>query len=257
MEAQERRDLIERRILSDGEATFKTLAVEFAVSEMTVRRDLELLEQTGSVRRIMGGAIAARGTAVEPGFEIRTLVGAKEKVNIALAAVEHLIPGETVVLDSGSTALAVARTIVGRGLGLTVVTPSILVAMELHDEPNTTVLVTGGTVRPGELSLIGAESVEAFERYNCDTYIMGVSGVDGKRGLSDYSNDEGAVKRAAMRAAGRVIVVADASKLGKVHLTNVAQPGEIDLLITDGPMDHPALVGLRAAGVSVECVPAL
>ena len=257
MEAQERRDLIERRILSDGEASFKALAMEFGVSEMTVRRDLEALEHGGSVRRIMGGAIAAHGTAVEPGFDSRALVGAREKVNIAMAAVNHLKQGETVVLDSGSTALAVARTLVGRGLGLTIVTPSILVASELHNEPNTTVLVTGGTVRPGELSLIGAESVAAFERYNCDAYIMGVSGIDGKRGLSDYSNEEGAVKRAAMRAAERIIVVADASKLGRVHLTNVAQPGEIDLLITDGPQDHPALVGLRAAGVQVECVPAL
>ncbi|WP_053383271.1 DeoR/GlpR family DNA-binding transcription regulator [Leucobacter celer] len=257
MEAQERRELIERRILSDGEASFKTLSQEFGVSEMTVRRDLELLEQSGSVRRIMGGAIAAHGTAVEPGFDARALVSAREKVGISIAAVEHLIPGETVVLDSGSTALAVARTIIGRGLALTVVTPSILVAAELHNEPNTTVLVTGGTVRPGELSLIGAESVAAFERYNCDVYIMGVSGVDGKRGLSDYSTEEAAVKRAALRAAERVIVVADASKLGRVHLTNVAQPGEIDLLITDGPADHPALVGLRAAGVAVECVPAL
>lgn len=257
MEAQERRELIERRILSDGEASFKTLALEFDVSEMTIRRDLELLEQAGSVRRIMGGAIAAHGTAVEPGFDARALVGAREKVNIAMAAVNHLRQGETVVLDSGSTALAVARTIVGRGLGLTVVTPSILVAYELHNEPNTTVLVTGGTVRPGELSLVGAESVAAFERYNCDVYIMGVSGIDGKRGLSDYSNEEGAVKRAALRAAERVIVVADASKLGRVHLTNVAQPGEIDLLITDGPPAHPALVSLRGAGVTVECVPAL
>ena len=257
MEAQERRELIERRILSDGEASFKTLAAEFDVSEMTIRRDLELLEQSGSVRRIMGGAIAAHGTAIEPGFDTRALVGAREKVNIAMAAVNHLRPGETVVLDSGSTALAVARTIVGRGLGLTIVTPSILVAAELHNEPGTTVLVTGGTVRPGELSLVGAESIAAFDRYNCDVYIMGVSGIDGKRGLSDYSNEEGAVKRAALRAAERVIVVADASKLGRVHLTNVAQPGEIDLLITDGSPQHPALVGLRAAGVAVECVPEL
>src|SRR5690606_29319681 len=107
MEAQERRDLIERRILSDGEANFKTLSQEFGVSEMTVRRDLELLEQSGSVRRIMGGAIAVHGTAVEPGFDARALVSAREKVGISIAAVEHLIPGETVVLDSGSTALAV------------------------------------------------------------------------------------------------------------------------------------------------------
>ncbi|WP_217178663.1 DeoR/GlpR family DNA-binding transcription regulator [Streptomyces sp. AC495_CC817] len=257
MEAQERRELIEQRVLSDGEAEFRALALEFDVSEMTIRRDLEALEARGSVRRVTGGVIAAHGTSIEPNFKSRALTGAREKINIAAAAVSHLVPGETVVLDSGSTALAVARAIVGKGLGLTIVTPSVLVALELHDEPNTTILVTGGLIRPGELSLVGAASVEAFDRYNCDVFVMGVSGVDGKRGLSDYSYEEGAVKRAAIAASDRVIVVADASKLGKVHLTNVATPTEVDLLVTDGPADHPALAGLRAAGVQIVNVPAL
>ncbi|WP_166979355.1 DeoR/GlpR family DNA-binding transcription regulator [Paramicrobacterium fandaimingii] len=256
MDAQERRARVEQRVLADGEAEFRTLALEFDVSEMTIRRDIELLEEKGSVRRVVGGAIASRGKAAEPTFTSRALMGAREKAHIAAAAVELLQPGETVVLDSGSTVLAVARAIKGRGLGLTIITPSILVALELHDEPNTKIVMTGGVVRPGELSLIGAPSVSSFAQYNCDVFVMGVAGVDGKRGLSDYNGEEGAVKKAAMKTADRVIVVADASKLGRVQLMNVAAPGEITALVTDGDADDPALTGFRAAGVEVRCIPA-
>lgn len=256
MEAGERRDLIERRILSDGEASYKLLAQEFGISEMTVRRDVGLLERAGTVRRVMGGVIVSQGVTAEPGLRLRALQSAHNKVNIAMAAVGFIERGQAIILDSGSTALAVARTIVGRNLGLTVVTPSVLVAAELHDEPQTTVILTGGTVRPGELSLIGADSVQAIGRYNCDTYFMGVSGVDGKRGFSDYSVDEGLVKQAAIRASNRVIAVADASKLGRVHLMHVAHPSEVDVLITDGSADNATVKELRSEGVMVKLAPA-
>ena len=138
--------------------------------------------------------------------------------------------------------------------GLPGIPPSLLVAVELADEPDTTILLTGGKVRPGELSLIGAEAEDFFMRYNCDTYVMGIAGVDGKRGASEYHREEGNVKQAAMRSADRVIVTADASKLGRVQLINVAPVSAISILVTDGPAGHPALDELRSAGVSVVCV---
>lgn len=254
MEARGRRELIERRVLTDGEATFKLLALEFGVSEMTVRRDLEYLEGRGSLRRVLGGAIATTQSTPEPKVNSRTLADAREKLNIASAVVGFIEPGETVVLDSGSTALAVARALVGRGLGLTILTASVLVAMELHDEPDTNILMTGGQVRPGELSLVGSDCISTFGRYNCDVYVMGVAGVDLDRGITEYSPDEAAVKRAAMTASKRTIVVADAGKLGRCQLTTVAQVSDVDLVVTDAPEQHPDVVVLRNAGIEVRCI---
>jgi len=254
MEAKERRALIEQRIHAEGELDFGSLAAEFAVSEMTIRRDIETLENKGVVKRVLGGAIAYGGKAYEPEFEWRAAQASAEKAHIARAAVELLLPNETVVLDSGSTVLAVARAIKGRGLGLTIITPSILVALELANEPDTTVILTGGKVRPGELSMIGAEAEDAYLLYNCDTYVMGIAGVDGRRGVSEYSREEGAVKRAAARASDRVIVVADETKLGRVQLMNVAPAKDITALVTDGDPDDPTVVALREIGVQVVCV---
>lgn len=255
MAAKTRRALIEQRVLAEGEIDFATLAEEFKVSEMTIRRDVEALEASGIVRRVVGGAILSSGKAAEPSFEIRAAEAAEGKMHIAEAAVELLHPRETVILDSGSSVLAVAKAIKGRGLGLTVVTPSILVALELADEPDTVVLLAGGRVRPGELSLIGSETEDIFTRYNCDTYVMGIAGVDPARGVSEYHREEGSVKRAAVKAADRVIVVADETKLGRVQLVSVSPLSSVTAIVTDGPADHAALVGARSLGVEVVCVP--
>ncbi|WP_197376896.1 DeoR/GlpR family DNA-binding transcription regulator [Mycolicibacterium baixiangningiae] len=256
LNAHARRAAIAARINADREVDFASLAEEFGVSEMTIRRDIERLEDQGIARRVLGGAIAFGGKSTEPSFAARAAEAADEKIHIASAVADLLTPRETVILDSGSTVLAVARAIRGRGLGLTVITPSVLVAVELADEPDTTILLTGGKVRPGELSLIGAEAEDFYLRYNCDTYVMGIAGVDGKRGASEYHREEGNVKQAAMRSADRVIVAADSTKLGRVQLINVAPASDISVLVTDGPPDHPALETLRTTGVQVVCVDA-
>ncbi|GAA1217285.1 DeoR/GlpR family DNA-binding transcription regulator [Rhodoglobus aureus] len=254
MAAKKRREIIEERVLARGEIDFATLSKEFGVSEMTIRRDIDALEASGIVRRIVGGAIAAGGKSSEPPFAARVAEAAESKMHIAEAAVSLLQPHETVILDSGSTVLAVARAIKGKGLGLTIVTPSVLAALELADEPETTVLLTGGLLRPGELSLIGIDAEETFSQYNCDVYVMGVAGVDATRGISEYHREEGSVKKAAVRSADRVIVVVDELKLGRVRLMNIAPLDAIDALVTDGDFDNPTLVGARSLGVTVLCV---
>lgn len=255
MKAAERRKAIEDKILAVGEVDFASLAAEYGVSAMTIRRDIEALESTGSVRRVWGGVIAA-SKAREPSFASRESGGTEGKTHIAFAAAGLLRRGETLILDGGSTALAVARAIRGHDLALTVLTPSIQVAVELVNEPDTTVLLTGGELRPGELSMIGTEAEEFFDRYNCDTYIMGVAGVDGERGLTEYHRAEGNLKRAAMRASDRVIVVVDAQKLGGVQLLRVASLADVSTIVTDARSDDATLVAARRLGVRVMCIDA-
>lgn len=244
---------IRERLLTEGEIEFSVLAMEFGVSEMTVRRDIDLLEAEGLVRKVIGGAIALSKIS-EPTFEARSHLDVASKQHIAEYAVAQLSPHETVVLDSGSTALAVARAVRGRDLGLTIVTPSLLVATELRSEPGTTLLLTGGLLRPGELSLIGIEAVESFGRYNCDTFIMGVAGIHPRRGFTDYHRDESAVKRAAIEASDRLIVLADQSKIGRAQLSSIAPLSAAELIVTDAAADSAALSAATAAGVSVVSV---
>ena len=254
MDAKARRDRIEERVRVEREVGYGELAAEFDVSEMTIRRDMEALETLGVVRRVVGGAIALKGKDNEPSFETRVADAAEEKRHIADAVADLIGLNETLILDSGSTALAVAQSLRGRQLGLTVLTPSVLVALELIDEDDTTVVLTGGELRPGELSLIGPAAEDTLAHYNCDTFVMGVAGIDGNRGISDYHQADSRVKRAASKRADRVIVAADRSKLGRVTFTSIATLAEIHVLITDGDPAHPTLVAARKAGVDVICV---
>lgn len=254
MDAKTRRYRIEQRVRTKREVAYADLAAEFDVSEMTIRRDVEALETQGVVRRVVGGAIALQGKDSEPSFETRVADAAEEKRHIADAVADLIGANETLILDSGSTALAVAKSLKGRGLGLTVVTPSLLVALELVAEPDTNVVLTGGQLRPSELSLVGPATEDTLRGYNCDTFVMGVAGIDADRGISDYHPGESQVKRAASQRADRVIVAADKSKLGRVTFVSIAPLTAVDTIVTDGPPDHSALVAARGVGVDVICV---
>ncbi len=254
MDVHERRSLIAERVISSGEVEFAVLAESLGVSEMTIRRDIEFLESQGVLRRIMGGAISLQGTAAEPSFDSRASASAQEKEHIAEAVVDLLVPGETVLLDSGSTVLSVAREIRKRGVELTVVTPSALAGLELSDVPGITVYLIGGLLRPQELSVIGPDTIRAIEQFNCDTYVMGVAGVDAIGGISDYHYEEAHVKEASMKVAKRIIVAADQTKLGRSALVRIADLSDISILVSDAPKRHRTLIGAARAGVTVVSV---
>ncbi|WP_430867656.1 DeoR/GlpR family DNA-binding transcription regulator [Demequina aurantiaca] len=250
MDVDERRTRIGQIVSEHGEAAFASLAADFGVSEMTIRRDVEALEKAGLVRRIFGGVIAGSGMGLEPPYGQRAgrEVGSKDRIGAAIA--DALRPGETVFLDSGSTVAAVAHALQGRDLGLTVLTPSIQVAVALADEPGTRVILLGGEVRAGELSIIGHDAEQMLARYNCDTFVAGVAGVDPVKGLTEYHPQEASIKRAAVARSARVIVGADSTKLGQVFLVTVAALDQVAMLVTDSS-DHPTLAAAREAGASV------
>jgi DeoR/GlpR family transcriptional regulator of sugar metabolism len=251
MDVSERRSLIAEKVTSSGEVEFAVLAESLGVSEMTIRRDIEFLENQGVLRRILGGAISLQGTSAEPSFDSRASAAAREKEHIAEAVVDLLVPGETVLLDSGSTVLSVARAIRKRGIELTVVTPSALAGLELSDAPGVTVYLLGGLLRPHELSLIGPDTISAIERFNCDTYVMGVAGVDAIGGISEYHYEEAHVKEAGMKSAKHIIVAADQTKLGRSALVKIAELSEISVLVSDAPRRHRTLSAAVKAGVQV------
>jgi DeoR/GlpR family transcriptional regulator of sugar metabolism len=248
--SRQRRTEIQAFLAARGEVAISELASSFAVSEMTIRRDLELLEDQGVARRVLGGAISTVSRSYEPPFASRAVEAKEAKRRIAEVAADRVEFGETAILDVGSTTLELARCLHGRG-GLTVVTPNVRAAIELAHEPNTRVILTGGIIRPGELSLIGDAAERTFTELNCDVLFLGIGGVHAEKGFTEYNLDDARIKRAALQASSRCVALADASKLDRICLATVAPLEAADVLITDADPDHPVLAAAREAGVDV------
>ncbi|MCU1612814.1 MAG: transcriptional regulator, DeoR family [Frankiales bacterium] len=256
MRPEDRRRLIAERLSTVGELDHAVVAEEFDVSEMTVRRDFELLERDGLGRRVRGGIATMVSRGYEPPMPLRMAVASEAKVAIGETAAGLVSEGDTVVLDVGTTTLALARALRGRR-GLTVVTPSLPIAVELGNEPGIRLIVTGGIVRPGELSLTGGFAEDVLRQLNCDLAFLGVAGVSARVGISDYNPDDVRVKRVILSAARRVVALADSSKLGKVGFSTIAGLDQLDSLVTDAPTTHPELAAIAQAGLAiVQALPA-
>ena len=228
------------------------LAVALGCSEMTVRRDLESLERSGGLRRVHGGAASVFLSAEETPYGIRALESHEAKATIGAAAASLLADGETVILDGGTTAMEVARAL--RNRRMTVMPLALRPVFELHECPGIKLLLPGGEVRPGELSLTGSLTEPSFSQLRFDTCVMGPCGIDAKAGITTHLLAETAVKRAAARASQRVVAVADSSKLGRVAFGHVCELDDIDVVVTDAEADQQIVDELRAAGVDVCCV---
>lgn len=242
MKLNARRIMIKDLIMADGELNLVNLSQRFDVSEMTIRRDLEALEEQGVLRRVAGGgAISLVDKAKEPSFASRIHAASTGKAHIGQVVATRLSRHETVYFDGGSTALASARAVRGRGLKLTVLTPSLLVALELAEEPETTVFVLGGKLRSGEMLTLSPETSQDLNNFNVDTYVMGAAGVHPVKGITDYDPLEVALKKAAIKQADRVLLAIDMSKLDRVLLARIAGLEDIDLVVTDAPPNHSSI----------------
>lgn len=225
-----------------AEVDIQSLAAHFGVSEMTIRRDLGVLEEDGVVRRLVGGrALLLDAKSREPALSTRATAEFETKSHIGRAVAELLSDDEVVFIDGGSTALAAAHALRGKGRTLTVLTRSLLVAEELAEEPGIEIFLLGGRLKSSERLTTSSTMSDDLRHYNVDTYVMGISGVHPTRGLTDYDPDESAGKRLAIERADSVILVADHSKLGRVLMSRVAGVEDVSVLVTDASADDGVL----------------
>jgi DeoR family transcriptional regulator of aga operon len=240
------RALIEERAF----ARVAELSREFGVSAVTVRSDLDALEAEGGIRRIRGGAMPYDAARLrERPFEETAIEAAEAKARIAAAAVDLLEPGMSVLLDVGTTAAAVARELLRRDelRDLTVVTSGLSIALLLETAiPRLQVVVTGGTLRPLQHSLVAPLAGQVLARVHADVALIGCNGVDAEAGVTNINLPEAEVKAAMIGAAARAVVIADGSKIGRVHLGYVADAAAVDVLITDPTAPAQALAEVRA-----------
>jgi DeoR/GlpR family transcriptional regulator of sugar metabolism len=249
MDGQARLRRIVETLQERDQVQVGTLAEALGCSEMTVRRDLQALESSGALRRVHGGAVRGFLGADEVPYDIRALEAADAKEAIGAATAALLADGETVVLDSGTTALHVARAL--RPRRMTVMPLALRPIFELQEGPEIRLLVPGGEVRPTELSFVGDLTSNAFAELRFDTYVMSLCGFDVTAGVTAHHLAEAVVKRAAASASRRVIAVADSSKIGRVAFGHICDVGVVDILITDGEADEQAVADLGRAGVDV------
>lgn len=252
MDKSARLEIITERLKKDAAVEVSGLASVLSVSEMTVRRDLERLEAVGLCRRVHGGAVAVSGS-FEPIFSVRQGRESAEKQAIGARTAQMIPEGSTVFIDVGSTTLEVARALRGR-MNLTILTPSLRIATTLADEPGLKVICLGGVVRSDEHSLIGHLTESSIRQFRIDLCVIGVAGIDSEVGVTEYSLDDAAVKRAGIAQSRKLIVAADASKLGAIAFAVVAPVGQVDILVTSADPDHPQIKALEEAGVEIKNV---
>ncbi|GAA5612507.1 DeoR/GlpR transcriptional regulator [Streptomyces platensis] len=221
-------------------------------SEMTIRRDLEVLASQGVLERYRGGARSLLLRGEEPPFALRAQEGTEVKRRIAVEAARLVADGESVVLDSGTTCLEVARALAHRRL--TVMPLSLHAVTALTEAPQLTLLVPGGRPRPGELALTGPLTQASLAALRFDTAIVGCCGLNAENGLTAYDLDDAAVKRAAIASSRRVIAVAEAAKLSRTALAFVAPAPALHAVVTDDSAPDDQADHLSAAGVTVRKV---
>ena len=236
-------------LVERGQVSVGDLSLRLAVSEMTARRDLEFLELQGLARRIHGGAVTTVSRSFETPFAARAYERQAAKRAIGLRVAELIVAGETVIIDAGTTTVEVARALRDRA-SLLVCPLSMQAAVELADRPGIRVLVPGGELRPGEQMFTGELTRAALAGLRFDTYVMAVGGVSRDDGFTDFSLDDVAVKRAALRSARRCVVACDSSKLGTVGFARIGPLDVAATIVTDAPADADR-AWLAEAGLDV------
>ena len=229
-----RRQQISALVRERGSVQVVPLAERFGVSMQTIRKDLHFLAQRGVAERSYGGAISSDAVNVvaEPPVEAKRAIHVDEKARIGALAASMILPGDSVVLDSGTTALQIALHLADVD-DVTVLTNDLDILCALASKERINVVMLGGALRRRNRAFYGAQTESALDDLHVDKLFLGVDGFDIERGITTHFELEAVLNRKMVKAARQVIAVTDRSKFGRVCLHRILNVGEIDDLITD------------------------
>jgi len=236
------------RLRIEGQLNAKELAEELRVSEDSVRRDLRALAAAGLCQRVYGGALPVSPAIVDYGA--RQTVAVDSKTRVARRAAELIETGATVILDGGTTTLAITQAL-RPDLQATVITHSPTIAAALVRHPTVEVFVLGGRLFKHSAVTCGAAAVEAAQGVHADLFFLGVTGVHPTAGLTTGDSDEAAMKRALARRAADTYVLASAEKIGAASPFGVLPLMDVSGIITDAPFEDRTVQQLAKIGANV------
>ncbi|NLY21160.1 MAG: DeoR/GlpR transcriptional regulator [Tissierellia bacterium] len=246
----ERRNKILELLNVSGFVQVSELTDILEVSVETVRRDLEYLEKKEKIKKVHGGAILENFDNLEV-FNIRNKEYSKEKEEIANIAIRFISDGQSIAMDSSTTNLAIAKKLKSNFKNLTIVTNSLLIALELSDIENFNIFSTGGKLIPSQYCFIGNIAINNLDNFVIDTSFLSTSGISLSSGITDYNFYDVDIQKKMIDISNKTIILADNSKFDKSALVKVANLNEIDLIITDSNIDEDILNIYKDNGVNI------
>jgi DeoR/GlpR family transcriptional regulator of sugar metabolism len=246
----ERRQYIIQLLEQQQRVTVPELSQLFAVSEVTIRKDLTWLEAQKLAVRTHGGAVLPSGTPSEIGFDLRERLQHDEKERIGALAAGMVQDGETIAIDASTTAIAMAQYLKNKR-ELTVVTNGLRTGIELAQAPGISVLIPGGMLRPESYSLVGSWSESILQRIHIARAFLGAKGFTLTEGLTDVHSEEVEIKRSMVNAAKEVIAIIDHSKWNHVAFATFCPTDRLTAIITDADAPTWMIEQARSRGIQV------
>ena len=246
----ERHQIILKRIQDTGHVNVQDLSKQMKVSDVTIRKDLKLLEDKKLLFRTHGGASKSNPYTNDKPVAEKERLNAEEKQTIAIAAARMIGHNDSIIIASGTTMLALARAINPKG-HLTVITSALNVSLELSHHLNVEVLQLGGQLRPNSSSVMGPYAEQILNDISCSTLFLGVDGIDMEMGLTTTSLMEARLNQKMIDAAQITVVLADSSKFGKRGLGKICALDQIQHIITDSGISKELIKMLEEKDITV------
>jgi len=228
----ERRDNIIKQLQKNGKVRVDELSEQFGVTTVTIRNDMDFLEEKGILYRTHGGALIRNNVYNDTSIEEKQKLNKEEKLKIGQKAAELVKDGQAVLLDSGTTTLQIAYQL-GERKELTLMTNALIIALEMAKYNGINVMLTGGTLRAESCSLVGPDAEKTIKNYFFDILFLGVDGLDIGYGLTTPNPMEAQLNRIMVQRAKQVIAVTDSSKLGRHSFSYICDLDMISKIITD------------------------
>lgn len=234
---------------SEGQVSVSELSKKFDVSEVTIRNDLSHLEGKELLIKTRGGGLKAQRVGIDQHLNDKAKINSKEKQTIGKKAAELINENDTIIIDSGTTTIEIAKNI-NRIKNLTVITNALNIASQLiRDE--TKVILLGGILRTSSLSLIGPIAESSIKNFYCDKCFLGVDGIDSQSGIYTPNLEEAHLNRLMIGVSKEVIIVTDSSKFKRKSFAHIAPMTKVNIIITDSKIPEDELKNLQTLGVKV------